>query len=175
MMLIFNINFIQITAVCVFFNICAATCSDLLFDFKTGSFCSLKRSELHLAQWIGLFVTSISIGVILYLLFTHLKLGSDQLFAPRGQSRALLVRSLNLDLHVVSLGFLYGFILKKLKVSPTMTFGGIIMPNRITFGLTIGGLLTLLTNNKEKYIPFCSGVFASGALWVLISILLKLL
>lgn len=175
MMLLFNLNFIQITAICVFFNICAATASDLLFDYKTGSFCSMKRTQLHAAQWIGLFATSLSIGIILYLLFTHLKLGSAQLFAARGQSRALLVKSLNLDIYVVSLGFLYGIILKKLKISPTMTFGGIIMPNRITFGLTIGGLLSLIPKNKEKYIPFCSGVFASEALWVLLSILLNLL
>ncbi|MFH0898972.1 MAG: hypothetical protein V1855_05310 [bacterium] len=175
MMLIFKLNFIQITAICVFFNVCAATCSDFLFDCKTGSFCDLKRTSIHLAQWIGLLVTSLSIGIIMYLLFTHLTLGSDQLVAARGRSRALLVQTLNLDMYVVGLGFLYGVILKKMKISPTMTFGGIIMPNHLTIGLIFGGLISLLPRDKEKYIPFCSGVFASGALWILISILLKIL
>ncbi|MFH1832270.1 MAG: OPT/YSL family transporter [bacterium] len=174
MIFMFRLNFSQITAISVFFSICAATASDLLFDYKTGEFCSIKRSKLHMAQWIGLLVTSVSIGLILHVLFTHLQIGSDKLIASRGHSRALLVQSLDLNGYVVSIGILCGYILKKLKISPTMTFGGIIMPNKISFGLILGGFASVIPKDKEKYIAFCSGVFASEALWILISILFKM-
>jgi hypothetical protein len=56
-----------------------------------------------------------------------------------------------------------------------MVFGGIIMPNSISIGLIIGASLTLLTHNKEDYLPFCAGVFASESLWILTSIFIKML
>ena len=56
-----------------------------------------------------------------------------------------------------------------------MVFGGIIMPNSISIGLIIGASLSLLTRNKEDYLPFCAGVFASESLWVLAGIAIKLL
>jgi uncharacterized oligopeptide transporter (OPT) family protein len=174
MILLFKLNFIQITAVCVYFNICAAAASDILFDYKTGEFCGIDQEQIHVAQWIGLIIPSLSIGFILYLLFTQLQLGSEHFFAHRGQSKALLIKTLNFNSYVVSSGFFYGLLLKKLKISPTMTFGGIIMPNNITFSLVIGGFLSLITQKKENYLSFCSGVFASESLWIILSLILKL-
>jgi len=75
----------------------------------------------------------------------------------------------------VLLGFLYGIIIKKCGLSPTMVFGGIIMPNSISIGLIIGASLTLLTKRKSDYLPFCAGVFTSESLWVLAGIAVKLL
>ena len=54
-----------------------------------------------------------------------------------------------------------------------MTFGGIIMPNSITLCLVLGGLISLIPKDKERYLPLCSGIFASESLWILISILAK--
>lgn len=173
MIVLFKPSFIQLTMICVFFHVCAATATDLLFDYKTGSFCDIDEEKMHRAQWIGLLATSLFIGIILWLLFTNLELGSADLFAQRGKSKALLIQTLSFNHYVIGFGFLYGLVLKKLKVSPTMTFGGIIMPNSITFCLILGGLLSLLPKDKDRYLPFASGVFASESLWILISILLK--
>lgn len=176
MILLFRINFIQITAVCVFFNICAATASDFLFDSKTGSYCNVDKNKLHLAQWLGLLATSLTIGLILHLLFTQLELGSAQFFAHRGRSKALLITSLNFDYYVVGLGALYGFALKQFKISPTMTLGGIIMPNNITIGLVIGGIVNYLTQKRHlELLPFFSGIFASETLWIITTLLLKIM
>ncbi len=174
MLLLFKLNFIQVTAICVFFNICAAVASDLLFDYKTGTYCDLDRSEIHIGQWIGLLVTSLTVGLILYVIFSNLTIGSEMLFCQRGRSKVLLIQSLNLNLYVVSFGFLFGLLLKKMRISPTMTFGGIIMPNRITIGFVIGGLISALVKRKEDYFPFCAGVFASETLWVITSLLCKM-
>ncbi len=173
MMMIFKLDAIQITMICVFFNVCAATASDLLFDYKVGELCSLDFEKIHKYQWLGLIVTSLTIGFILWILFTHFQLGSSDLFAQRGKSRALLIQSLSFDWKIVLMGFFYGVILKKLKVSPTMVFGGILMPNNLTIGLVVGAIVSYFTKNADERMPFWSGVFAGESIWILFFITLK--
>ena len=175
MLLIFKLNPFQITAICLFFNICAATSSDLLFDYKTGELSSLDKPRLYLAQWIGLITTSLCISLILYLLFSNFTIGSADLFAQRGRTKALLVQALDFNGYIVCLGLLYGFALKKLKISPTMTLGGIIMPNSISIGIILGGATSLLVKKKNEVLPFCSGVLACESLWIIVSAVLKII
>ena len=174
MMLMFKLDFVQITFLCVFFNICAASASDLLFDYKVGKLCNVNFKQIHRYQWLGLVVTSLCIGLFLWLLFTNFQIGSADLFAQRGKSRALLIQSLSFDWYVVFLGFLYGVVLKKLKISPTMVFGGILMPNSLTLGLVIGATGSWLSKKANEQLPFWSGVFAGESLWIVVSILLKM-
>lgn len=174
MFLLFDLSYLQLTIVCVFFNICAATASDMLFDLQTGALAQVSRKKMWLAQWLGLLGVTLTLGAIFYLLFTNLHLGSPDFFAQRSQAKALLLQTLHFDAFVVVFGFLYGFIVKKCGLSPTMVFGGIIMPNSISIGLIIGASLTLLTRSKEDYLPFCAGVFASESFWVLASIFIKM-
>ncbi len=174
MMMFFKLDFMQITMLCVFFNVCAAAASDLLFDYKVGQLCNVNFKTIHRYQWLGLVVTSLTIGFFLWLLFTNFQVGSADLFAQRGKSRALLIQSLSFDWRVVLFGFFYGVILKKLKISPTMVFGGILMPNYLTVGLAIGAFLSYISNKSSDEIPFWSGVFAGESIWILFFILLKL-
>lgn len=174
LLFLFNLTSVQATITCVFFNICAATASDLLFDYKTGDLCLIDRKKMYAYQWIGLIATALGIGIFLWLLFTHLELGTEALFAQRGKAKALLLQSLYFDKYIVGLGIVFGWILKKCKVNPTMVFGGLIMPNSISIGLLIGSLGTLLTKNTEKYQPICAGILAAESLWILITILAKI-
>ena len=175
MMLLFKLNYFQITFVCVFYNICAASATDLLFDYKVGHLCKIDFKRVYKYQWLGLIVTSLSIGFFLWLLFTNLKLGTVELFAQRAKSRALLIQSLNFDFYVVGLGFIYGWVLKKLKFNPTMVFGGLLMPNTITIGLAIGAVISYFSKKTQEQTSFWSGVFASESLWILLTIILKMI
>ena len=46
MLLIFKLDAIQITFLCVFFNICAACTTDLLFDYKVGELCNIDFKKI---------------------------------------------------------------------------------------------------------------------------------
>ena len=173
MMLLFKLNFIQITFLCVFFNVCAASASDLLFDYKVGQLCNIDFNKIHQYQWLGLLITSLCIGLFLWLFFTNFEIGSAQLFAQRGRSRALLIQSIKFNWLIVFIGFLFGLILKKLKISPTMVFGGILMPNDLTIGLVIGAVGSWFSKKPTAQQPFWSGIFAGESIWILFSILLK--
>ncbi len=175
LLIFFGINAVQVTIACVFFDICAATASDLLFDYKTGDLCGINRKKMYRYQWIGLIATALGTGLFLWLLFTHLQLGSEALFAQRSRAKSLLIQSLNFDVLIVGLGILFGLLLKRLKINPTMVFGGLIMPNTITISLLLGSLATRLTKHADKWQPLCAGVLAAESLWVIITIVVKLL
>lgn len=173
---LFKINALQMTALTIFFNVAAAVSSDLVFDYKTAELSSTSRDSVHGLQWIGLFVSSISVAVVCYMLFTGLGLGSDELFAHRGRSKALLVQSLHFDYYIITAGFLLGAVLRRFKISPTMAFGGIIMPSQITLGFVFGGVLSKLAGkHRDLFLPFCSGIFATETLWLLICLSLRFL
>jgi len=173
MLLLFKLNPIQTTIVCVFFDICAATASDLLFDYKTGELCGLDAKKMYRYQWIGLIATAIGLGLILWFLFTNLQIGSEAFFAQRAKAKALLLQSFFFDKYALFFGFLFGWLLKKFKINGTMVFGGLIMPNSISIGLIIGSLSSKIFSKKEAFQPFCGGILAADSLWVLLTIFSK--
>ncbi|MFA5307070.1 MAG: hypothetical protein WC365_06495 [Candidatus Babeliales bacterium] len=175
LLLIFRLNAVQVTIVCVFFDVCAATASDLLFDYKIGDLCCLNRKDMYKYQWIGLIATAASVGIIFWLLFTNLHLGSEALFAQRSKAKALLLQSLCFDKYIVFCGVLFGWLLKRLKLSPTMVFGGLIMPNTISIGLILGGIGTKLVKKPDNLQSLCAGILACESLWTIITILVKTL
>lgn len=171
--LLFKLSALQVTILCVFVGCCIVASSDLLFGYKIGELCDVSRKRVHRYQWLGLITTALCLGFFLWLLFTNLQLGSPELFAQRGRARALLIQSLNFNWTVLFLGLMYGLGLKKLKISPFMVFGGILMPNSLTLGLSFGALGTLFVKNKRRHLPFCSGVSAGESMWLIFSILTK--
>ncbi len=169
--LMFSLSPLQTTIVCVFFNIAAAAASDLLFDIKSADLVGISRRKMYHYQWIGLIGSALCIGMVLWLLFSNLELGSEALFAQRSKAKALLLQSLNLDTTIVFLGICFGWILKRFKINSTMVFGGLVMPNSVTLGLLIGSLGTLLVKKQERWAPLCAGILAADSLWVMASIL----
>jgi hypothetical protein len=175
LLLLFKLTAIQATIACVFFNVCAAAASDLLFDYKTGSFCSIDRKTMYHYQWIGLITTALSVGLILWLLFTNLQLGSAEFFAQRGQTKALLLQSLHFDPRILALGILFSLALKRFKLNMTMVFGGLIMPNSVSIGLALGSLSTLFVKKSTHLQSICAGILAAESLWIVISIISSML
>lgn len=171
LLLLFKLTPLQATITCVFFDVCAATASDLLFDYKLGQINNLDSKRMYRYQWIGLIATTLVIGIFLWLLFTHLQLGSEGLFAQRSKAKALLLQSLYFDKYIVLLGIGFGWILKKCKVNPTMVFGGLIMPNSISIGIVLGSITSRLVPKPEQLQPLCAGALAAESLWILISII----
>jgi hypothetical protein len=168
----FDLSSFQITMLCVFVVISCAAASDLLFDYKIGHTFGISFDRVHRYQWLGLLATAIGIGACFWLFFTNLQLGSSELFAQRCQNRALLIQSINFDWRVILIGVGYGFLLRRMRVSPTMVFGGLLMPNSLTFGLVLGAIGTYLSKDPKENFPFFSGIFASESIWIITRILL---
>lgn len=175
MYFLFNLSYIQITICCVFFNVCAAVASDFLFDYKTGLLCGISKTKTHKYQILGLFISAICLGLFFWLLFTSMQIGSAELFAQKARAKAALLQTISFDPYIITAGFIFAWILKKFKISPAMTFGGLIMPNNIIFSLFIGALIPMFLRNKAHFQFFCAGAFSSESIWVFAGILGKII
>jgi len=175
LLLLFSLSNVHITFLCVFVGVAGAAAVDLLFGYKVGALTNISRSRIHRAQILGLVVTALTIGWMLWLLCSRFELGSAPLIAHRGRARALLLTSFSFNWWVLALGILYDLFLQRFRINSMLVFGGLIMPNQITIGLTIGALIHRFSNKQNKQIPFWSGVFAGDSLWVLVQLSLTLL
>lgn len=174
-LLFFNLTPLQLIMMCVFVSVSCAVASNLLFSYKIGQLTGIGFRRVYRYHWLGLMVTVLALGFCLWLLFNHLDIGSPEFFAQRAQARALLIKSLDFDWRVLVLGAGYGAVLGMFALSPTMVFGGLLMPNSIILGLSAGACLTLLYKNPKEEFPFWSGVFAAESLWLIGSLIAKIL
>jgi hypothetical protein len=173
-MFIFNLDFIQLTIIATYVEICGGVATDILFGRKIGQLSEMSKTKLKQYQLLGIIITSLIVGFIFWLLISNLTLGSSELFAQRAQARALLINAVSFDRYVLIIGFIFGLILKKIKVNPMLTLGGLLMPFNISLGLIAGGLSSKLLKDKEKWEPFWSGVFASHSIWMIVQAIFKL-
>lgn len=167
-----NLDVVQITIISMFVEITTGVAVDLLFGRKVVALSGVDKHVARRYQYAGLVISCAAIGVVFWLLTSHFKLGSPELFAQRGQARALLVYAKEFDYWVLLIGICYGLALKVVKLNPMLVLGGILMPINISIGLVVGGLLTLLTQDAQEWFPFWSGVFAANSIWMLVQTLL---
>jgi hypothetical protein len=166
-MIIFNLNYVHLVFIATFVEMSGGIAADVLFGRKLAQLSDFSRAHMRQYQLLGLFVASVSIGIIFWLLINHFGLGSPELFAYRAQSRQLLIQAQQFDYGVLILGALFGMVLQALKLNPMLVLGGLLMPLDMTLGLVFGGLLAYLASDKESWYPLWSGVFAGNSLCML--------
>lgn len=171
-MLLFNLTMFQIVMIATFVEICGGVAADVLFGRKMAKLAGIAQLQMERYQWLGLLISSLSVGIVFWLLINQFHLGSPELFALKAQNRQLLINAHNFNLYVLAIGFVFGFFLKETKVNPSLVLGGILMPISISLGLIVGGMLTMLTKDKEEWYPLWSGVFAANSVWMLVKAIL---
>jgi hypothetical protein len=170
-MFLFNLNFTQIVLISTFVEIAGGVAVDVLFGRKLARMTDIKESTTKLYQLLGIVVSSMSIGIVFWLLIKHFGLGSEHLSAYRAQSRRLLIDVKQFDYYVLLLGGLFGYALKYCKVNPALVLGGLLMPLNISIGLIVGGFSGSFVKDRGEWEPFWSGVFASNSIWMLLQAL----
>lgn len=175
-MFLFALNSMQIAVLVTFVGLVGGVATDILFGRKLARLANVSLVRIKRYQYLGLLVSALSVGIVFWLLINHFGLGSKELFAYRAQNRGLLIDVLrnakSFNLYVLILGFLFGYIVQKMKISPMLVLGGLFMPINVSLGLVIGGFGAFLTKNKEKWFPFWSGVYAANSIWMLIRAIL---
>jgi OPT oligopeptide transporter protein len=156
---IFGVDVVKAAIIATFVEISGGVATDVLFGKKMGYLAEIPSKQLKRFQLFGLIISSLTVGI---------GLGSEDLFAQRSQLRALLINVQNFNTYVLILGGLFGYILKKFKISPMMVLGGLLMPLNYSLGLIAGGILTMFTRKHEEWEPFWSGVFAANSILELI-------
>jgi len=167
-MLMFNLNYIHLIFIATFVEMSGGVAADVLFGRKLAQLADISPTKMRQYQMLGLIVSSVSIGIVFWLLIDHFGLGSPELFAYRAQSRQLLIQAQQFNYVVLIIGGLFGMLLQCFKLNPMLVLGGLLMPFDMTFGLALGGFLAYLAPNKEELYPFWSGVFAGNSICMLL-------
>lgn len=169
---LFNLSLVQLVLIATFVEISGGVACDVLFGRKLAQLNSIATHKMKVYQYIGLLCTVACIGAVFWLLISHFGLGTEQLFASRAQARTLLLMAQSFNGYVIALGFIFGYGLTIIKLNPLLVLGGLLMPINLTIGLVFGGFLSALVKDKDEYIPFWSGVFAAGSIWMLLRALI---
>ena len=169
---LFGVDAVKATIIATFVEISGGVATDVLFGKKMGHLAAIPKTQLKRFQLLGLVVSSLSVGIIFWMLINHFGLGSEQLFAQRAQARALLINVRSFNHYVLIIGAIFGFFLKKMKINPMLVLGGLLMPLNYSLGLIAGGLLTMFVEKREEWEPFWSGMFAANSVLELLKTVL---
>jgi hypothetical protein len=163
---IFKLTTVQLIMLSTFVEVCGGVAVDILHGRKIGQLATISKREMKRYQLFGLVISSLTVGVVFWLLIQRFGLGTPELFAQKAYSRALLIQSGTFDWYVLAVGFVFGYLLKFINMNPMLVLGGLLAPLNTTIGLITGGLFTLLTKEPEEWYPFWSGIFAASSIWM---------
>jgi hypothetical protein len=171
-LIIFGYTPIQVTLMATFVELVVGIGSDIMFGRKMAQLSQIDIKDIRRYQWIGLVVCALCVGGIVWLLIHNGELGGVNLCAQKARGRASLIRAYQFDYSIMFIGFIYSWLLSRIRVNPTLALGGFFLPPQITIPLCLGGLATMLVKEHEHFIAFFSGMFAANSIWMVISALL---
>jgi hypothetical protein len=171
---LFSIGSVQITTLCLFVTLTCAAGASLTMQRGVAQIAKLKTKSVDFQHWFSLAICSLTIGAIFWLLLSQLQPGSSELFAQRGKMRALLISAPELEKILVATGLAFGFLFQQLGFSVTMIFGGLAMPQELSFSLIIGALIRYLIPKTSSTENFWAGVFVGEAVLIILLLIFKL-
>ena len=133
--------------------IIAAIAGDASQDLKTGYIVGATPKKQQMGEIVGVLISAITIGAVLYLLDTAWGFGSKDIPAPQATLMKLVVEGVmdgNLPWPLIFAGASIGLAVEVLGI-PILPFAvGLYLPIHLSAGIMIGGLVRLFTENRKK-------------------------
>jgi len=158
--------------VIAFATVCLGLVVDLLFSYKLAHLAKIPHMQMLLYQAIGFVTAASAVGFVLWWYINSFKLGSSYLLAQQALSQEIFITFSNYNYHILFLGFLVTWMLSFICADLLVVIGGFVMPVSMSFWLVLAGSLSYIINKREKYFPFCFGVYASHSVWMVARALL---
>ncbi|MCC3862751.1 oligopeptide transporter, OPT family [Terrisporobacter petrolearius] len=133
--------------------IIAAIAGDTSQDLKTGYIVGATPRKQQLGEIVGVIISAITIGAVLYLLDTAWGFGSKDIPAPQATLMKLVVEGVmngNLPWPLIFAGACIGLAVEVLGI-PILPFAvGLYLPIHLSAGIMVGGLVRLFTEKRKK-------------------------
>ena len=133
--------------------IIAAIAGDASQDLKTGDIVGATPKKQQMGELVGVLISAITIGAVLYLLDTAWGFGSKDIPAPQATLMKLVVEGVmdgNLPWPLIFAGASIGLAVEVLGI-PILPFAvGLYLPIHLSAGIMVGGLVRLFTENRKK-------------------------
>jgi len=165
--------------------IIAAISGDTSQDLKTGFLLGATPRKQQYGELIGVTVSAVAIGAILYLLNAAWGFGSEQLGAPQAMMMKMVIEGVmggDLPWALVFIGVFIAIVVEVIGI-PVLPFAiGVYLPVQLNACIMVGGLIRLFMDRlkkeeKEKTaivndgILFCSGMIAGeGVIGILLAL-----
>ena len=160
--------------------IIAAIAGDTSQDLKTGFLLGSTPRKQQYGELIGVVISAIVIGAILYLLNAAWGFGTDELGAPQAMMMKMVIEGVmggNLPWALVFIGVFIAVALEILGLPVLPVAIGIYLPIHLNAGVMAGGLVRLIlekrkyASEKEKGVLYSSGMIAGeGVVGILLAI-----
>lgn len=173
--ILFSPNNTNLVNLCLFIAISGACAVNILFNVKLGQLQSIPVSKIYKHHIFSILMVSTLSVFAFWILLNNFELGSAQLFAQRGQSRAILVQAQNLDTMYVLFGAAILLFIKVFKLSEMMVVGALMMPLQLSSSMLLGAVLSIIVGKTSHTEFFFSGVFSGETIFMLSDLLLRLL
>lgn len=133
--------------------IIAAIAGDASQDLKTGYIVGSTPKKQQLGEIVGVIISAITIGAVLYLLDTAWGFGSKDIPAPQATLMKLVVEGVmngNLPWPLIFAGASIGLAVEILGI-PILPFAvGLYLPIHLSAGIMVGGIIRLFTEKRKK-------------------------
>lgn len=133
--------------------IIAAIAGDASQDLKTGYIVGATPRKQQLGEIVGVIISAVTIGAVLYLLDTAWGFGSKDIPAPQATLMKLVVEGVmngNLPWPLIFAGASIGLAVEVLGI-PILPFAvGLYLPIHLSAGIMVGGLVRLFTEKRKK-------------------------
>jgi hypothetical protein len=151
-------------------SIAGATAVNLVFQYHIADQLDIDRKTVYWYQWYALVIGACATAAAFWLLSSRLHIGSPLFIAYRGRARALLISALDFSPKLLTVGVVYGVILRFLGIGPSLVFGGLIMPVEVVITFILGALSRRIFKSESLAYPLASGIFLLESLWVFASL-----
>lgn len=172
-MLLFKYDPFSIVMLCLFVSVGGAAASSYIFNQKLGELMDVDSKKISASQNKALIIVSILVALVFIFLFKNLELGSTSLFAERGQTRAILVKAMSIDLIGLIVGGILLGIIKFFNLSMALIFSALMMPLQLSLSMLGGGILAKFQKKDQSSDFFFSGVFAGESIFIILSLLIS--
>lgn len=133
--------------------IVAAVAGDTSQDLKTGYILGATPKKQQIGELIGVFVASITIGGVLYLLNAAWGYGSAELPAPQATLMKMIVEGVmeaNLPWTLVFIGGFIAILIEIIGI-PVLPFAvGLYLPIHLSAGVMVGGVIRFFMDKRKE-------------------------
>lgn len=156
----------------VFSTICLGLVINLLFSWKVADFAQVSFQKVLRYQILGFAVAAVSVGFIIWWYVSVLNFNVDTLFSSQALLQEKFITLAVYDLRVLLLGVLCAIALYFITADIAIIIAGCMMDFSVVGWLVFAGGVAYLVKGREKYYPFCFGIYASHAIWLFIQAIL---
>lgn len=154
-------------------------------DLKTGFLLKATPKSQQIAEILGVFLPSLALGYVVYLLNSAYTIGSSQLPAPQATLLSMVAQGVisgELPYTLVGIGVVIGLMMMLLQV-PILPFAlGLYLPFSLSSAMMVGGVVKWFVDRKnsdplveERGLLFAAGLIGADAIIGLIVALCTIL